>query len=86
MSLSVFVIPIECRVISCHSAVTFFCPPLSFPLYSRGKERFQFNYALYLLNRNIAQLRFAMGLQTTDLRATLPNLKSLLELKWGIRK
>ncbi|XP_038051136.1 UV radiation resistance-associated protein-like [Patiria miniata] len=56
-----------------------------FPLYSRGKERFQFNYALYLLNRNIAQLRFAMGLQTTDLRATLPNLKTLLELKWGIK-
>ncbi|XP_022095190.1 uncharacterized protein LOC110981692 [Acanthaster planci] len=56
-----------------------------FPLYSRGKERFQFNYALYLLNRNIAQLRYAMGLQTVDLRATLPNLKTLLELKWGVK-
>ncbi|XP_033638279.1 UV radiation resistance-associated gene protein-like isoform X1 [Asterias rubens] len=56
-----------------------------FPLYSRGKERFQFNYALYLLNRNIAQLRFALGVQTTDLRATLPNLKTLLELKWGVK-
>ncbi|XP_072034650.1 UV radiation resistance-associated protein-like [Amphiura filiformis] len=56
-----------------------------FPLFSRGKERFQFNYAVYLLNRNIAQLRFALGLPTTDLRMTLPNLKSLLETKWGVK-
>ena len=57
----------------------------SFPLYSRGKERFQFNYAVYLLNRNIAQLRFSLGLPTNDLRMTLPNLKSLLETKWGVK-
>ncbi|XP_071511679.1 UV radiation resistance-associated gene protein-like [Diadema antillarum] len=56
-----------------------------FPLYTRGKEKFHFNYAVYLLNRNIAQLRFVLGLPTTDLRATLPNLQSLLELKWGIK-
>ncbi|XP_071949970.1 UV radiation resistance-associated protein-like isoform X2 [Antedon mediterranea] len=57
-----------------------------FPLYTKGKERFQFRYAVYLLNRNVAQLRYALGLATSDLRATLPNLKSLLELKWGVNK
>ncbi|XP_070538586.1 UV radiation resistance-associated protein-like isoform X2 [Ptychodera flava] len=56
-----------------------------FPLYSKGKEKFQFNYAVYLLNKNVAQLRFFCGLPTTDLRGTLPNLKSLLELRWGIK-
>ncbi|XP_033117850.1 UV radiation resistance-associated protein-like [Anneissia japonica] len=55
-----------------------------FPLYTKGKERFQFRYAVYLLNRNIAQLRYSLGLSTSDLRATLPNLKSLLEMKWGV--
>ena len=29
----------------------------SFPLYSKGKERFQFSYGVYLLNKNIAQVR-----------------------------
>ena len=28
----------------------------SFPLFSKGKERFQFNYGVYLLNKNIAQV------------------------------
>ncbi|XP_077987735.1 UV radiation resistance-associated protein-like [Glandiceps talaboti] len=56
-----------------------------FPLYSKGKERFQFNYAVYLLNKNVAQLRFYCGLPTTDLRVTLPNLKTLLELRWGVK-
>ncbi|XP_063967280.1 UV radiation resistance-associated gene protein-like [Lytechinus pictus] len=54
-----------------------------FPLYTRGKEKFHFNYAVYLLNRNIAQLRYILGLGTSDLRLTLPNLQTLLELKWG---
>ncbi|XP_064639445.1 UV radiation resistance-associated protein-like [Lineus longissimus] len=56
-----------------------------FPLYSKGKERFKFNYAVFLLNKNIAQLRNYCGLGTTDLRLTLPNLKSLLELRLGVR-
>ncbi|XP_052463979.1 UV radiation resistance-associated gene protein isoform X3 [Carassius gibelio] len=49
-----------------------------FPLYPRG-ERFQFEYGVYLLNKNIAQLRYQHGLSTPDLRQTLPNLKSFLE-------
>ena len=87
---------------------------LSFPLYSKGKEKFQFNYGVYLMNKNIAQvrqsfcfelniswflanylfshllfilsqLRYYCGLGTTDLRVTLPNLKSLLELRLGVK-
>ncbi|XP_073335557.1 UV radiation resistance-associated gene protein [Pagrus major] len=49
-----------------------------FPLYSRG-ERFHFQYAVYLLNKNIAQLRYQHGLTTPDLQQTLPNLKNFLE-------
>ncbi|XP_019639154.1 PREDICTED: UV radiation resistance associated protein-like [Branchiostoma belcheri] len=56
-----------------------------FPLYSKGKERFQFSYAVFLLNKNIAQLRYYCGLGTSDLRLTLPNLKSLLEQRLGVR-
>lgn len=55
-----------------------------FPLF-RSKEKFQFNYAVFLLNKNISQLRFYCGLATQDLRQTLPNLKSFLEQKLGIR-
>jgi hypothetical protein len=51
-----------------------------FPLYSRGKEKLPFDYAVYLLNKNIAQLRWCCGITTTDLRATLPNLSALMSL------
>ncbi|XP_050417874.1 UV radiation resistance-associated gene protein isoform X1 [Patella vulgata] len=56
-----------------------------FPLYGKGKEKFQFNYGVFLLNKNISQLRFYCGLGTSDLRLTLPNLKSLLELRLGVK-
>ncbi|XP_076024867.1 UV radiation resistance-associated gene protein isoform X1 [Genypterus blacodes] len=49
-----------------------------FPLYLRG-ERFHFEYGVYLLNKNIAQLRYQHGLTTPDLQQTLPNLKNFLE-------
>ncbi|XP_014286983.1 UV radiation resistance-associated protein [Halyomorpha halys] len=52
-----------------------------FPLYSRGKEKHSFNYGVYLLNKNIAQLRWYCGLTTSDLRHTLPNLQGLMNLK-----
>lgn len=51
----------------------------SFPLFTKGKERIQFTYAVYLLNKNIAQLRWLFFMHTPDLKATLPNLLSLLE-------
>ncbi|XP_005110379.1 UV radiation resistance-associated gene protein [Aplysia californica] len=56
-----------------------------FPLYSKGKEKFQFNYAVFLLNKNVSQLRFYCGMGTPDLRQTLPNLRSFLEQRLGVR-
>ncbi|KAB7506272.1 UV radiation resistance-associated protein [Armadillidium nasatum] len=51
-----------------------------FPLYTRGKERekLHFNYGVFLLNKNIAQLRWNCGLPTSDLRRTLYNVLHLL--------
>lgn len=49
-----------------------------FPLYFKGKRDVYCAYAVYLLNKNIAQLRWYCGLSTPDLRASLPNLVQLL--------
>lgn len=54
-----------------------------FPLFSRGKDKLQFNYGVYLLNKNIAQLRWYLNLPTQDLRATLSNLTTLLHFRPG---
>ena len=54
-----------------------------FPLYVRGSnanEWSKFEYALYLLNKNVAQLRWQCGLITVDLRPTLQNLQEILGL------
>ncbi|XP_047130462.1 UV radiation resistance-associated protein isoform X4 [Hydra vulgaris] len=56
-----------------------------FPLFSKGKEKFHFRYGMFLLNKNIAQLRYHNKLGTTDLRNTLLNLKNLFEAKFGLR-
>lgn len=50
-----------------------------FPLYLKGKDKMRFNYSVYLLNRNIAQLRCNCNLTTKDLRCTLHNLYGLFE-------
>lgn len=57
----------------------------TFPLYSKGKEKFYFNYGVYLLNKDIGQLRFYCGMGTADLRTTLQNIKTLLELRLGTK-
>jgi Vacuolar sorting 38 and autophagy-related subunit 14 len=49
-----------------------------FPLYSRGVERNRFDYAVFLLNKNIEQLLNSQGLAVITLRHTLPNLQILL--------
>ncbi|KAJ4442138.1 hypothetical protein ANN_12004 [Periplaneta americana] len=54
-----------------------------FPLFFRGKDKLEFNYGVYLLNKNIAQLRWYFNLPTQDLRATLPNLSALLHFRPG---
>ena len=56
-----------------------------FPLHSKsGKENIYFKYGVFLLNKNIAQLRQLFGMSTTDLSATLPNLFTLLRDKLSI--
>lgn len=50
-----------------------------FPLYIKGKDRMTFNYGVYLLNRNIAQMRCYCNIVTKDLRTTLHNLHGLYE-------
>nr|CAI5824924.1 unnamed protein product [Callosobruchus analis] len=50
-----------------------------FPLFTKGKDKAQFTYAVYLLNKNIAQLRWLYFMNTNDLRATLQNLLTFLQ-------
>ncbi|KAF5922160.1 hypothetical protein HPG69_007046, partial [Diceros bicornis minor] len=42
-------------------------------------EKLQFDYGVYHLNENIAQLRYQHGVGTPDLRQTPPNLKNFME-------
>lgn len=50
-----------------------------FPLYSRGVDRTRFEYAVFLLNKNVEQLLNSLGMDCLTLRQTLPNLQALLE-------
>ncbi|XP_075536372.1 UV-resistance associated gene isoform X2 [Dermacentor variabilis] len=50
-----------------------------FPLHMKGKNRMTFNYGVYLLNRNIAQMRCHCNMVTKDLRPTLHNLYGLYD-------
>lgn len=49
-----------------------------FPLYTKGTVRFRFDYAVFLLNKDIECLAESQGLKVMDIRHTLPNLKYLL--------
>ncbi|KAK7090613.1 UV radiation resistance-associated protein-like [Littorina saxatilis] len=55
-----------------------------FPLYSKGKDKYHFNYGVFLLNKNISQLRFQLNVPTLDLRQTLKNQQTLFH-KLGVR-
>lgn len=48
-----------------------------FPLYSKGVDRYRYDYALFLLNKDIEQLMIESGIVVLDIRQTLPNLKTL---------
>jgi hypothetical protein len=51
----------------------------TYPLFSRGVPRFRFEYALFLLNKDIQLLlEIGFGVRVLDIRHTLPNLKYLL--------
>ncbi|KAI9737663.1 MAG: hypothetical protein M1818_005667 [Claussenomyces sp. TS43310] len=50
----------------------------TFPLYTKGAVQFRFDYAVFLLNKDIECLADSQGLKVIDIRHTLPNLKYLL--------
>ena len=43
------------------------------------RDKVHFEYGVFLLNKNIAQLRWYCGLSTKDLRPTLHNLHTLMQ-------
>lgn len=49
-----------------------------FPLFGKGSVAFRFEYAVFLLNKDIECLAEKQGLKVPDIRQTLPNLKYLL--------
>jgi hypothetical protein len=53
-------------------------PTTIYPLFSRSVARFRFEYAVFLLNKNIEIIAAALGLKLLDPRHTLPNLKYIL--------
>ncbi|CAD5114381.1 DgyrCDS3514 [Dimorphilus gyrociliatus] len=59
-------------------------PDKIFPLYARGKEKVVFEYAVWILNKNVAQLRQYCGLSTKDFRPTLANIMGLLNSRLSI--
>lgn len=56
-----------------------------FPLYFKGKQDVFCQYGRYLLDKNIAQIRWYCGLITQDLRSTLPNLAALIHNRLAIK-
>jgi len=50
-----------------------------FPLYPRGEDRRRFEYAVFLLNKNVEQVVHAAGCSIVSLRDTLANLRRLQE-------
>ncbi|KAL5534614.1 hypothetical protein ACEPAG_1077 [Sanghuangporus baumii] len=52
--------------------------PRMFPLYSKGVDTYRFEYAVFLLNKDIEMLMAERNLRALDLRHTLPNVKNLL--------
>eukprot|EP00842_Homolaphlyctis_polyrhiza_P007017 jgi/Hompol1/904/HPOL_001323-RA len=50
-----------------------------FPLFARGSDRVQFEYAVFLINKNVEQLLNCVGKPIKNLRNTLPNLKLLCD-------
>jgi len=45
-----------------------------FPLFSRGVDRKRFEYAVFLLNKNVEQILSSQDQNIISLRHTIPNL------------
>ena len=50
----------------------------TFPLYMKGSVFYRFEYAVFLLNKDIEVVAGRLGLRLLDIRQTLPNLKYVL--------
>jgi hypothetical protein len=50
----------------------------TFPLWMKGTIYYRFEYAVFLINKNVQQLMSHVGLHCADIRHTLANLKSLV--------
>jgi len=50
----------------------------TFPLYVKGSVFYRFEYAVFLLNKDIEVVAGRLGLRVLDIRQTLPNLKYVL--------
>jgi len=50
----------------------------TFPLWMKGTVYYRFEYAVFLINKDVQQLMCKVGLHCVDIRHTLANLKSLL--------
>ncbi|KAI9672439.1 MAG: hypothetical protein M1829_004518 [Trizodia sp. TS-e1964] len=68
-----------------HLSSTLIADPVSlmpgqrtFPLYANGSIKYRFEYAVFLLNKNIECLLNSVKVKAVDIRQTLPNLKYLL--------
>ena len=69
------------RCIRCYDNEIINCCSFSFPLYCKGRERLQYNYAVYLLNKDIAQVlinshtRICFGIQYLIIKITFYYIK-----------
>ena len=52
-----------------------------FPLYLKGADATRAEYGVFILQKNLAQLRWACGLPSNNYKATLKNLYELIMLK-----
>lgn len=61
-----------------HDDISPYLGPRVFPLYLEGEhERYRFDYAVFLLEKNVENLLRKLGMSVLDLHAILPNLKNL---------
>lgn len=69
---------------SIHMAISFsmliFIHLFRFPLYPRGVDNTRFEYAVFLLNKNVEQILNSQGIDAKNLRNTLPNLLEFLKV------
>ncbi|ORX60724.1 hypothetical protein DM01DRAFT_1332846 [Hesseltinella vesiculosa] len=64
---------------SIHDPVSMIHGSRTFPLYSKGVDKYRFEFGVFLLNKNIEQMMNAYGLIVLDLRHTLPNIHCFIQ-------